>query len=68
MAFKWINPKWSPNAKDYHSDKKEFICDARADISSLPKCASGSTALVVATGDVFIVNASGQWVEFGAEA
>ena len=68
MAFNWINKKWSPNAKDHDKDRKEFICDTEADVSTLPECVPGSTALICTTGDVYIVNASGQWVKFGGEA
>jgi hypothetical protein len=68
MAFEWINKKWSPNAKDHSNDRKDIICDTEDDVSTLPESAPGSTALVVATGEVYIVNASGKWVKFGAGA
>ena len=64
MAFKWIGKVWCPYAKDY---RKEFICDTDADVENLPECPSGSSALVAASGKVYVVNASGKWVEFGAE-
>lgn len=44
---------------------REFVCDTEADIAKLPSCGCGCTALVIATGNVYIVNASGQWVKFG---
>jgi hypothetical protein len=46
----------------------EFIADTEADVASLPQCKPSSTALVCATGNVYIVNASGEWVKFGGEA
>lgn len=46
---------------------KEYICDTEADVANLPKAKPGSSAVVCATGKVYIVNASGKWVEFGAE-
>lgn len=63
MAIELINNEWNPEV----GRQKEFILDAESDVANLPECAPGSTALVCATGKVYIVNASGQWVEFGAE-
>lgn len=44
----------------------EFVCDTVADIADLPteknKVYPGSTALVAATGEVYILNASREWV------
>jgi hypothetical protein len=68
MALEWINKRWSPNAKDHANDRKEIICDTEADVSSLPDSAPGSMALVVSTGNVYMVNASGEWKKFGGEA
>ena len=65
MAIKWFGEKWCLEAKDH---TKEFILDTEADVAELPECCSGSTALVCSTGNVYIVNASGQWVKFGGEA
>ena len=65
MAIKCIGQKWCPDARDY---SKELILDTEADVSALPECCPGSTALVCSTGEVRIVNASGQWVVFGEEA
>lgn len=44
---------------------KKFILDNESDVTSLPKCTPGSIAIVAAGGKVFMVNASGQWVEAG---
>ena len=43
---------------------REFVCDTVADVANLPECIPGSTAVVV-TGEVYIVNAQGEWVVFG---
>lgn len=45
--------------------KKRFIADSEADISALPKCCTGSTAIVAEGGVVYMVNASGAWVKSG---
>ena len=51
------------------SDICEFICDTETDVTNLqteyPNCCAGSNALVVETGNVYMVNASGNWVKFG---
>lgn len=47
--------------------KKNFICDSEADIANLPECLPGSQAVVVTTGALYVVNASGDWVKFGGE-
>lgn len=65
MAINWFGEKWCLGAEDH---SKEFILDTEADVAELPECCPGSTALVCSTGNVYIVNASGQWVKFGGEA
>lgn len=43
--------------------KKKFVLDSEADFADLPKCCTGSLA-VVADGSIgYMVNASGKWVE-----
>lgn len=64
MAIEMISKEWCPCVED---SRKEFLVDTEADVNSLPKCCTGSTALVTATGNVYIVNASGRWVAFGSE-
>lgn len=64
MAYKLINKDWSPCLNDY---KHDYIVDAESDIASLPKCATSSSALVIATGNIYMVNTAGNWVEFAAE-
>lgn len=44
---------------------REFICDTESDVENLPQCMCGATALVVETGDAYVVNASGVWVKIG---
>lgn len=62
MAYKLIDETYCPYVREM---RKEFICDTDADIAKLPKCCAGSTALVVESGKYFMVNASGEWAEFG---
>lgn len=62
MAIKMINQDYCPCLNAY---KKDYIVDTEADVSNLPVCCTGSSALVVASGAVYIVNASGKWVVFG---
>ena len=54
--------------KDYRHEQGavSFVVDSDADFANLPKCDPGSTA-VSPSGKVYRVNASGKWVEFGAE-
>lgn len=60
MAYKQIAPTYECEAP-----KKEFVLDTDADVELLPPCGAGSTAISVASGKVFMKNASGQWKEFG---
>ena len=62
MAYKLIDEIYCPYTR---SKRKEFICDTDADVANLPKSCAGSTALVVESGKYFMVNASGEWAEFG---
>lgn len=43
----------------------EYICDNINDLDSLPRCASGSTAIVLEEGNaaVYIKNTEGKWVK-----
>ena len=45
--------------------RKKFIVDSDADVKNLPACCASSVAIVAAGGKVYMVNASGQWVEAG---
>lgn len=62
MAWKLIDVRVNPLT---NKDHNEFICDTDADFADLPKCNPGDTAVSAATRNVYIVNASGNWVLFG---
>lgn len=64
MAIQRINREWCAYSEGY---RDEFIADTEADVANLPACCAGSSALVSATGKIYMVNASCQWVEFGGE-
>lgn len=60
--IKLIDLRVNPLTKKEH---REFICDTDADFADLPKSNPGDTAVSAATGNVKVVNASGNWVDFG---
>ena len=60
--IKLVDKHWCPLQSDY---QHEYICDAEADVAELPACCTGSAALVVDSGAVYMVNASGAWAVFG---
>lgn len=62
MAIKRINREYCACLDDY---KQDFIVDTEADVATLPECCTGSSALVVESGAVYMVNASGVWAVFG---
>jgi len=42
----------------------EFVCDTADDVENLPQyCAAGSTAFVIATGDLYMMNSEKEWVK-----
>lgn len=41
----------------------EYVCDKEEDIETLPKAPMGSTAFVIETGDVYMINSSKEWVK-----
>ena len=43
----------------------EYVCDSINDLDSLPRCAPGSTAIVLEEGNtaVYIKNPEGKWVK-----
>lgn len=45
--------------------RREIVCDSASDVASLPASTTGSTAVVCDSGDIYVVNASGEWVKFG---
>ena len=59
---KIISREWCACVNDH---RHEYVCDTDADFDNLPTCATGSTALSVASGTVKMVNASGEWAVFG---
>lgn len=65
MAIKLVSTEWCGCLDDY---KREYMIDTDADLSELPECCTGSSAIAVNTGTVYMVNASGKWVVFGEEA
>lgn len=62
MAYKLIDQTYRPYV---NAPLCEYLCDTDADFADLPKCCTGSTAVSVATANVKVVNASGNWVDFG---
>ena len=46
----------------------EYLCDTDADFANLPAAPTGSTAVSIATGNIKVVNTSGEWVTFGGTA
>ena len=65
MAIKQTGQKWNPIL---NTTKRKFIMDSEADVVSLPKCCTGSYAISVDGGIVYMVNASGKWVKTGVAA
>lgn len=63
MAYKLVNEEWCPTLSDCQRD---YVCDTESDVANLPKCCTGSSALVVESGKVYVVNASGVWAVYGA--
>lgn len=56
MAYKKIAPTYECEAP-----RMEFVLDTDADLEDLPECGAGSSAISVASGNVFMKNASGAW-------
>lgn len=64
MAIKLVGKEWCPCVDSYKCD---YIVDTESDIANLPDSCTGSSALVVETANVYMVNASDQWVVFGGK-
>ena len=62
MAIKLVNQEWCVCQNAYQYD---YIVDAEADVVNLPECCTGSSALVVESGAIYMVNASGVWALYG---
>ena len=65
MAIVNNERQWAAGVCGYQC---EYILDTEADVKNLPECCTGSTAFVVATGNLYMVNASGKWVLVGGGA
>lgn len=48
--------KYKVLSEESQFDTHQYMVDEASDISSLPKDEPGSAALVVATGDVYVLN------------
>lgn len=61
----WISPKDQVS----NSKEKTFYADTVSDVANLPteesEVAIGSTCLVIATGDVYMLNSSRTWEVLG---
>ena len=43
---------------------REYVVDTAADVENLPKdCTMGSTAFVIASGEVYMFNGKKEWVK-----
>ena len=67
MATKLLSKKLSEirvesSTPEYVCD---YLCDAEADISTLPVCGAGSSAVCIDTGAIYLVNTQGVWTKFG---
>lgn len=62
MAYKLINCDWCVELDAY---TKDFICDTEDDVANLPQCTTGSSAIVITSGTMYIVNTNGAWQKFG---
>ena len=61
MAYKLIRTDYDVDPK---TRRHEYVLDSADDVSSLPKCAPGSVAIVADKGGaIYMVNASGEWKE-----
>ena len=61
MAYKLIKREYNVYTGAF---RHEYVCDSTADVTSLPKCCAGSTAIIAdKDGAIYMVNASGEWKE-----
>ena len=51
--------------KDVAYNVNEYVCTSVADLDSLPRCAPGSTAIVLMAdkSEVYMKNPEGKWVK-----
>ena len=62
--IKCISRKHCPASGVKHPYIKQLIMDTEADFASLPNAAPGSFAVVADGSKKYMVNASGNWVEY----
>ena len=62
MAVKCVYKRWNPALCE---QIRKYIIDDESDVSKLPKCPTGSVAIVADGGKAYVVNASGAWVAGG---
>lgn len=67
MAIKLLSKKLMEIPVDKSTPEYvcEYLCDSDSDVASLPTCAPSSTAIVIDSGALYIVNTSGKWAKFG---
>ena len=59
MPWKIVKETYNPVLK---ADECEIVMDSEADVADLPKCCTGSMAMVAEEkGAIYMVNASGEW-------
>jgi hypothetical protein len=51
------------NDGDIAHGVKEFACDTVEDLKSLPECSMGSTAIIIATAEVYMMGSEKEWVK-----
>lgn len=55
------------SAGKVHYDVCDLICDYESDVADLPTDkAVGSTALVLETSNLYMINSEGKWIKVGA--
>lgn len=59
MAYKRINDPYVRGCM------KEYICDTDADLANLPEACTGSMAISLESGKVYVVSTFGNWIPFG---
>lgn len=64
MSYRIVGGEYNEFAAIASSLVSQFVLDSAGDVSTLPKCNPGSTAIVAAKGGpIYMVNASGNWEE-----
>lgn len=61
MGVRLICSNWCSYENKY---RREFVCDTDTDFADLPESATGSTAVSIESGNIRMVNTSGEWVPF----